>query len=245
MPNVVINHFPAVEIANKQYSLDADIITGWRPKNRILGPIPFNFDAALLDEIVDELTSFGSKYKERVIYLGKRVATQATGSPTASRCTRNSTGATLSSMKAPSTPTTSTWRLTSASFTPTSSPKTAASSRAWTPPSSKTLNSSLIAILKAEISTLSSRWQTTSMIFSSELTQTQEDTCNGLTSQWRTAARARCASILSTSKRPKPYISEYCIINQGNEALHIQPLSQADQRHRLGAKWRQCQVLQT
>lgn len=61
-----------MEIANKQYSLDADIITGWRPKNKILGPIPFNFDAALLDEIIEELTSFGSKYRERVVYLGHR-----------------------------------------------------------------------------------------------------------------------------------------------------------------------------
>ena len=44
--------------------------TGWRPKVRMLGPIPLNFDFKIVDEIVDELTSFGRKYKERVIYLG-------------------------------------------------------------------------------------------------------------------------------------------------------------------------------
>jgi hypothetical protein len=43
---------------------------GWRPKTKIMGPVPLNCDARLLDEIVDELTSFGSKYKTRVIYLG-------------------------------------------------------------------------------------------------------------------------------------------------------------------------------
>ncbi len=36
----------------------------------MLGPIPLNFDFKIVDEIVDELTSFGRKYKERVIYLG-------------------------------------------------------------------------------------------------------------------------------------------------------------------------------
>ena len=45
-------------------------MTGWRPKNKIMGPIPFNLDSPVIDVIVDELTSFGSKYKERVIYLG-------------------------------------------------------------------------------------------------------------------------------------------------------------------------------
>jgi hypothetical protein len=44
--------------------------TGWRPKSKIVGPIPFNFDYQIVDELVDELTSFGSKYRERVIYLG-------------------------------------------------------------------------------------------------------------------------------------------------------------------------------
>ena len=46
------------------------MITGWKPKFRVVGPIPFNFDSPILDEIIDELTSFGQKYKERVIYLG-------------------------------------------------------------------------------------------------------------------------------------------------------------------------------
>lgn len=37
--------------------------TGWRPKTKLVGPIPFNFDSQVVDELVDELTSFGSKYK--------------------------------------------------------------------------------------------------------------------------------------------------------------------------------------
>jgi hypothetical protein len=52
-----------VDIPVKQYSLEADIVTGWKPKNRVLGPIPLNFDSKLLDEIVDELTSFGSRHR--------------------------------------------------------------------------------------------------------------------------------------------------------------------------------------
>ncbi len=48
------------------------MITGWKPKSRILGPIPLNFDCVVLDEIVDMLTSFSSRYTERVIYLTNR-----------------------------------------------------------------------------------------------------------------------------------------------------------------------------
>jgi hypothetical protein len=40
----------------------------------MLGPIPLNFDFKIVDEIIDELTSFGRKYKERVIYLGTFLA---------------------------------------------------------------------------------------------------------------------------------------------------------------------------
>jgi hypothetical protein len=29
----------------------------------MLGPIPLNFDFKIVDEIIDELTSFGRKYK--------------------------------------------------------------------------------------------------------------------------------------------------------------------------------------
>lgn len=54
------------------------MINGWRPKTKLVGPIPFNFDSQVVDELIDELTSFGSKYKERVIYLGKYVKIQET-----------------------------------------------------------------------------------------------------------------------------------------------------------------------
>lgn len=107
-----MNHFPAVEIANKQYSLDADIITGWRPKNKILGPIPFNFDSSLLDEIVDELTSFGSRHKERVIYLGIIAIKKVIDSQIASKCIKKLIEDILLSMKAQLIPIFSIWQLT-------------------------------------------------------------------------------------------------------------------------------------
>jgi len=68
--NIVSTNFPAVDLPVKNYSLEADMINGWRPKTKLVGPIPFNFDSQVIDELIDELTSFGSKYKERVIYLG-------------------------------------------------------------------------------------------------------------------------------------------------------------------------------
>lgn len=63
-------NFPAVDLPLKNYSLEADMINGWRPKSKVVGPIPFNFDSQVIDELVDELTSFGSKHPHRVIYLG-------------------------------------------------------------------------------------------------------------------------------------------------------------------------------
>ena len=41
---------PALEIANKNYSLQADMATGWQPhKMKVVGPVPLNFDATICD----------------------------------------------------------------------------------------------------------------------------------------------------------------------------------------------------
>lgn len=47
--NKVSSNFPAAEIPVKNYSLEADIVTGWKPKSKIVGPIPFNFDNQVVD----------------------------------------------------------------------------------------------------------------------------------------------------------------------------------------------------
>jgi hypothetical protein len=62
---------PALELPSKNYSLEADIATGWQPKMRVVGPIPLNFDSSVVDEVVETLTMLGYRGKERVIYLGK------------------------------------------------------------------------------------------------------------------------------------------------------------------------------
>ena len=54
-----------------------------------MGPIPLNCDSPLVDEIIDELTSFGSKYKERVIYLGIRFLIQVTDIQVVLSCINN------------------------------------------------------------------------------------------------------------------------------------------------------------
>ena len=59
----VSSNFPAVELPLKNYSLEADMISGWMPKTKLVGPIPFNFDNQVVDELIDELTSFGSRHK--------------------------------------------------------------------------------------------------------------------------------------------------------------------------------------
>ena len=37
---------------------------------KVVGPIPLNFDSAVVDEVVETLTMLGYRGKERVIYLG-------------------------------------------------------------------------------------------------------------------------------------------------------------------------------
>lgn len=80
---------PALEIANKHYSLEADIATGWQPKMKVVGPVPLNFDASVCDELVEVLTSFGNRHNERVVYLGTVLSSQGPGMPAASNCTNN------------------------------------------------------------------------------------------------------------------------------------------------------------
>lgn len=64
---------PAVEITTKNYSLEPDMMSGWRPNTRIVGPVPLNFDNPVVDTIVEELIGFCSKHKERIIYLGTAI----------------------------------------------------------------------------------------------------------------------------------------------------------------------------
>lgn len=46
------------------------MVSGWKPRMRIVGPVPLNFDNPIVDTIVEELTSYGKHHSERVIYLG-------------------------------------------------------------------------------------------------------------------------------------------------------------------------------
>lgn len=51
------------------HSLSADIAMGWKPKLKVIGPIPLNFDNQFIDKsIKDVLKSDASIYS--VIYLG-------------------------------------------------------------------------------------------------------------------------------------------------------------------------------
>lgn len=65
-----------------------------------MGPIPLNCDSPLVDEIIDELTSFGSRYKERVIYLGRFCMIQDVDLRVVSKCIKNCRENISSSMKA-------------------------------------------------------------------------------------------------------------------------------------------------
>lgn len=59
-----------MELVTKTYSLEPDMLSGWKPRMRIVGPVPLNFDNPIVDTIVEELTSYGKHHTERVIFLG-------------------------------------------------------------------------------------------------------------------------------------------------------------------------------
>jgi hypothetical protein len=46
---------PAMDIVTKAYSLEPDMLSGWKPKIRIVGPVPLNFDNPIIDAIVEGL----------------------------------------------------------------------------------------------------------------------------------------------------------------------------------------------
>lgn len=50
------------------HSLEADMATGWKPKMRIIGPMPLNFDNPSLDNIIKSLIHSTSVIE--IIYLG-------------------------------------------------------------------------------------------------------------------------------------------------------------------------------
>jgi hypothetical protein len=93
-----------------------------------MGPIPLNCDSHLLDQVIDELTSFGSRHKERVIFLGKQPLSKARGSAVVLKCTWKCHAPTPSNTKDALIQATLIWQPTSANFTPTSNLKTHASS---------------------------------------------------------------------------------------------------------------------
>lgn len=156
------------------------MVTGWQPKMRVVGPVPLNFDCAVVDELVERLC--GRKGREQVVYLGKPKSMQAGDSRAASSCSRRPGGTTLTSISRWSTRTSRTLRPTSVSSTSTSSPGTPVPSRAPTPPSGATQNCSSTATSRAATSTQRCRWALASTTSSCGWTQTRGGTCSGSTS---------------------------------------------------------------
>lgn len=51
------------------HSLDADLATGWRPRLKIIGPMPLNFDNEHIDRLLKPVLSSDTSLYE-VVYLG-------------------------------------------------------------------------------------------------------------------------------------------------------------------------------
>ena len=57
------------ELQPISYSLEADMATGWKPKLKIIGPMPLNFDNPTVDKSLMALISQESAFYQ-VSYLG-------------------------------------------------------------------------------------------------------------------------------------------------------------------------------
>lgn len=53
----------------QNYSLEADMATGWKPKMKIIGPMPLNFDNPSIDNLIKPLV-FSETSIHEVVYLG-------------------------------------------------------------------------------------------------------------------------------------------------------------------------------
>lgn len=63
--------------------------TGWKPKMKIIGPMPLNFDNPDLDNLIKPLV-FSDTSIHEVVYLGRIDLTQDYGHAILSKCTRSS-----------------------------------------------------------------------------------------------------------------------------------------------------------
>lgn len=69
----------------KNFTLDADIATGWKPKMSIIGPMPLNFDNLALDKLIKPLI-YSDTSPHEVVYLGKNGEIQGSDQETHLKC---------------------------------------------------------------------------------------------------------------------------------------------------------------
>lgn len=58
------------ESLTQNYSLEADLVTGWKPKLKIIGPMPLNFDNRSVDRSIMALLHQDSAFYT-ISYLGR------------------------------------------------------------------------------------------------------------------------------------------------------------------------------
>lgn len=71
------------------HSLEADMATGWKPKLKIIGPMPLNYDNPVVDKSIMALVHQESAFYE-VVYMGTSLITEVRAQQALSNCTSNS-----------------------------------------------------------------------------------------------------------------------------------------------------------
>lgn len=71
----------------QSHSLQADMVTGWKPKLKIIGPMPLNFDNKYIDKTVKSIVNSDTSIYSAV-YLGNHVFTKAPVPATPFKCIR-------------------------------------------------------------------------------------------------------------------------------------------------------------
>jgi hypothetical protein len=66
-----MNNNPQNDIGmlNENHTLSADLATGWKPKLKIIGPMPLNFDNPFIDKTIKHLL-FSDASIFTIVYLG-------------------------------------------------------------------------------------------------------------------------------------------------------------------------------
>lgn len=171
------------ESLTQNYSLEADLVTGWKPKLKIIGPMPLNFDNRSVDRSIMALLHQDSAFYT-ISYLGRSSLRQVPVQSALSNFTTFSRGTTDTSITISCIMTSRIWSHSLGNFIPSSSQKSKDPITGWILQSVRN-KLYLIVALRGAIWTALSAWGLRSTILYWGWIRIPQGMCCGTTFGWK------------------------------------------------------------